>query len=512
MIDDLQRTQQARLDEPVAVIDIGSNSVRLVVYCAAKRSPTPVFNEKVLCGLGRTLGTTGKLCPDGIQRALDAVRRFRALADLLEAVGMHVVATAAAREAKNGPDFIEKVEALCGTNIEVLSGRREAQLAAAGVISGIQAPDGLAGDLGGGSLELMNIKDGDTGEGVTLPLGGLRLIDLAGGSLKKATRLVDEALDTVDWLGLGKGRPLYVIGGTWRAFARLHMAHKNYPLSVMHGYRITQDEALDFARVLDGLSPTSMEGIDAVSKARRETVPYGSIILERLIRQVRPSAIVVSAFGIREGLLYSLLDEGERARDPLLAACEELAVLRSRSPANARELTRWTDALFTSSGIDETNDERRLRHAACLLSDIGWRAHPDYRSEESLNTIAHGSFAGVDHPGRAFLAMAVYYRHAGMVKDEQCPRLIELLGERGRARARVLGAALRSAHMLSASMPGVIGHTPVSFQDDALVLTVPERFHMLDGERLHRRFSTLARELDLEPKIRRIDSPKRLAV
>lgn len=512
MIDDFQRVQQSRRDEPVAVIDIGSNSVRLVVYSAAKRSPTPLFNEKVLCGLGRTLGTTGKLCPDGIKRALAAVTRFRALADLLEAVSVHVVATAAAREAKNGPGFIEEVESLCGTHVEVLSGRREAQLAAAGVISGIQSPDGVAGDLGGGSLELMNIDKGELGEGITLPLGGLRLIDLAGGSLKKAARIVDEELNRVDWLERGRDRPLYAVGGTWRAFARLHMAHRKYPLSVMHGYTITRDEALDFARVLDRLSPTSMQGIDAVSKPRRETVPYGSLILERMIRRMGPSEIVISAFGIREGLLYSLLDEGERARDPLLAASEELALLRSRSSAHARELTRWTDALFTDPGPEETVEERRLRHAACLLSDIGWRAHPDYRGEKSLNHIAHGSFSAVDHAGRAFLALAVYYRHAGLLKAEQSPRLIELTDERSRSRARIVGAALRAAHMLSASMPGVIGHTPVSFQKDRLVLTLPERFHMLEGERLQRRFATLAKEMGREPDIRLIKSPKRVAV
>jgi exopolyphosphatase/guanosine-5'-triphosphate,3'-diphosphate pyrophosphatase len=290
------------------------------------------------------------------------------------------------------------------------------------------------------------------------------------------------------------------------------MAQTGYPLSVMHGYRIATEDALDFASLLDRLSPSSLEGIEDISRARRETVPFGALILERLVRLVKPSEVMISVFGVREGMLYSLLDEAERARDPLLSACEELAAMRSRSPAHARELTRWTDALFVPPGPDETQEERRLRHAACLLSDVEWRAHPDYRGEKSLNTIAHGSFAGIDHPGRAYLALAVYYRHMGLMKEEQSPRLIELTDDRMRKRARILGAAIRAAHMLSAAMPGVVGHAPVSFQDGKLVLSLPERFHVLDGERLQRRFATLARELDREPEIRLIDSPQRVAV
>jgi exopolyphosphatase / guanosine-5'-triphosphate,3'-diphosphate pyrophosphatase len=173
------------LGAPVGVIDIGSNSVRLVVYEGISRSPTPIFNEKVLCGLGREVSTKGKLNPDAVESAIAALKRFRALCDVLEVGDLRVVATAAVREAKDGAAFIREAEKACRTSIEVLSGKREARLAALGVIASVYRPDGVAGDLGGGSLELVEVRGDEIGIGVTLPFGGLALADIASHSLKK---------------------------------------------------------------------------------------------------------------------------------------------------------------------------------------------------------------------------------------------------------------------------------------------------------------------------------------
>jgi len=496
---------------PVAVVDIGSNSVRLIVYETPGRSPTPIFNEKILCGLGRSLALTGSLDPEAVERALRALRRFRALIDQLGVTRVEAIATAAAREAVNGPEFIAEAEGILEREITVLSGPKEAELAALGVISGIQAADGFAGDLGGGSLELIDVRGGSPGESCTLPLGGLRLIDVAGGNLKKARELVDAELAKVEWLKKGRGRDFYAIGGTWRALARLHMNQTNYPLSVMHNYRMAADDALQFASVLDHQSQGSLAGIRDLSSARRETLPYGALVLEGIIRLMKPRAIVVSACGIREGLLYSLLDENEKRKDPLIAACSDIARRQSRSIEGAHELCFWTDALFRGAGPDETPEQRRLRHAACLLSDIGWRAHPDYRGIQSLNLVAHGTFTGVDHPGRAFLALTVYYRNEGLVKDEPSQRLIELVDKGMVKRARILGAAFRAAHMVSAAMPGVLTHAPLTYEGNRLVWTLPEPYSNLEGERVERRLKVLAGLLDREAEIRVSSSFQRAA-
>ncbi len=495
------RTAQDCQRDALAIVDIGSNSVRLVVYNGAKRAPTPLFNEKVSCGLGRGLAETGRLSDKSVARALAALTRFRAIADQLGAKAFHVIATAAAREAENGPEFLARAEDICRASIDLLSGKREAELAACGIIAGIHEPDGLAGDLGGGSLELINISDRQLVGGVTLPLGGLRLIDVSGGDMAKARAFVAEQLDKVPWLQAGEGRPFYAVGGTWRAFARLHMAQTRYPLRVMHGYAMSRDDTLKFAHLLDHLSPQSLEEFDQFSRARQETIPYGALVLESLVQRMRPSEIVFSAFGVREGLLYSLLDEDEKARDPLLAACEELADLQARCPEHARELCVWTDSLFRPPGPEETAEERRLRHAACLLSDIGWRAHPDYRGAQTLNLIAHGAFAGIDHAGRAFLALTVFFRHVGSAEapDE---RLRDLVTPRMLERARILGEAIRVIHMVSAAMPGIVDKTPIAFEKKQLVLTLPAEYAVLDGERLQKRMKQLARLLDVKPVIR----------
>lgn len=495
----------AELD-PIAVIDIGSNSVRLVVYEGALRASAPLFNEKVLAGLGRNIASTGRLGTEGINRALATLRRFMAVSRTLGARSIRILATAAVREAADGPDFIAKGEEICGTRIEVLSGEREAELAAKGIMMGFRHADGIAGDLGGGSLELIDITGGELREAVTLPLGGLRLIDETGDRLDRAIDLIDERIVPVKWAAKGRGRSFYAVGGTWRALAKLHMEHARYPLRVMHGYAITTREAIEFCEMVRRSKKLSqLAGIEDISKPRREVLPYGALVLERLLKRIEPREVVFSVFGIREGLLMELLPEAERNKDPLISFCETYAQLRSRSSSHGHELAQWTDVLFAEPGPKESEEERRLRHAACIISDIGWRAHPDYRGEQSLNVVAHAALSGIDHPGRVFLALSVYFRHAGAGEDEGedlSLRLKEMVSRRTLKRARILGAAVRTAHMLSIGRAGLILDAPMSYEPGRLVLTIPAKLADLDGERLRRRFESLAQLLDRTPEVR----------
>jgi len=494
---------KGRLDHgpPIAVIDIGSNSVRLVIYEGLSRSPTPIFNEKVLAGLGREVQSTGLLPADAMSKALQALQRFRALCDTLHVRRVWAIATAACRDARNGRAFIAEAERICRTPIKVLSGRREANLTALGIISGIHHPDGIVGDLGGGSLELVDVKGSRVRGELTLPLGGLALQDIADRSIKKAERIVEKALDDVKLLKRGEGRTLYAVGGTWRALARLHMWQTGYPFHVMHGYRIAAREALEFSRLVHRVDAETLSQIDVVNAARRPLLAYAALVMENLVREIKPKEVIVSVLGVREGLLYSLLSARERARDPLIAAASDLNVLRSRSPRHGEELVAWTDRFFASSGLDEDADEQRLRHAACLLGDIGWRAHPDYRGEQSMNIIAHGAFVGIDHPGRAFLALTVFFRHAGLSEDELSPRLRELATTRMLDRARVLGAAMRVAYLITAGQSGVLPKTPMQVKRGKLILRLPGRYARLASDRVFSRLRQLARLIGREPVI-----------
>jgi len=492
--------------EPLGVIDVGSNSVRMVVYEGAVRAALPIFNEKVLAGLGKSIASTGHLGEESVERALEALRRFRAIARVLKVKNLRVLATAAVRDAEDGPDFIQRAERVIGVPIEVLSGAKEAELAAYGIRMGFLNADGLAGDLGGGSLELIDIYKDRLNDAATLPLGGLRLIDQTGNKVDRALPLVDEAVARVDWLLHGRGRPFYAVGGTWRALAKLHMEQTNYPLRVMHGYSIPTREAIEFCQfVRRAKKVSSLPGMDEVARARRDVVPFGALVLERLLEALAPSEVVFSVCGIREGLLFSLMPPHEQAKDPLLSFCDDYARQRARSSRHAHELCTWTDALFEGDGPKETEEDRRLRHAACLLSDIGWRAHPDYRGEQSLNVVVHAGLSGIDHAGRIFLALAVYYRHVGSDEgkpDDFSTRLKLIVSKRAQKRAKIIGAAIRAAHMLSIGMPGIIDETRLFYEGQKLVLSIPKAYTTLDGERLRRRFGALAELLAREPEIR----------
>ncbi len=503
-MDTIVREAQGRLKigRPVAIIDIGSNSVRLVTYEGMARALTPIYNEKVLCGLGRHVATTGKLDEDAVDRALRALARFRVLCDTMQVSDVFVLATAAARDASNGPAFLEAAEKACGRPISLLSGAEEARASALGIVAGFYRPDGIVGDMGGGSLELVDVKGATIGQGTTMPLGGLALQDVSGGSLRKAQRIVRAALERApEYLESLHGRTFYAVGGTWRALARLHQAATDYPLHIMHNYILDPKSGLDFLQLVEGADTKTLKDIESVSEARRPLLAYGAIVLEEIIRLGEPKEVAISAFGVREGVLFDKLDPETQKRDPLIAAASDLNLLRSRSPRHGEELCEWTESFMKSLGLTETETETRLRRAACLLADIGWRAHPDYRGEQSLNLIAYGAFAGLDHPGRAYLALAIFFRHEGLSPDKVGSRIKSLAGSRYLERARLLAALMRVAYPVSVSMEGILPQASLRARGAQVVLQLPSHMQDLANERLAGRMKALGKLLNMEPVI-----------
>ena len=505
----INREAQGRLKigRPVAIIDIGSNSVRLVAYEGMARAVMPIYNEKVLCGLGRHVATTGRLDDEAADRALRALARFRVLCETMNVSDVFVLATAAARDASNGPAFLDAAARACGSPIRLLSGAEEAHFSALGVIAGFHQPDGIVGDMGGGSLELVDVSGATVGEGITMPLGGLALQDVSGGSLKKAQRIVRAALERApEYLENLHGRTFYAVGGTWRALARLHQAARDYPLHVMHGYTIAPADGLDFLQIVERTETKTLKDIDSVSEARRPLLSYGAVVLEEIIRLGQPKEVAVSALGVREGLLFERLDPEARRLDPLLSAAGDLNLLRSRSPRHGEELWDWTDRFIAAIGLPETEDERRYRRAACLLADIGWRAHPDYRGEQSLSIIAHAAFVGLDHPGRAYIGLSIFFRHEGLSPEKASQRLKTLAGTRLFERARLLGALMRVAYPVSVAMEGILPQTPLLVRGSSVVLQLPKGMEDLASERLLGRVRALGRLVNLEPRIEVVGS------
>lgn len=484
---------------PVAVVDIGSNSVRLVVYDGLRRSPSPIFNEKILCGLGKGLAITGKLDATGVARAIVSLRRFKALVKQIGCHEVYAVATAAARDAENGDDFIDAAEKALGYSINVLSGKDEARYAALGVIAGIPDADGVVGDLGGGSLELIDVRGGKLYDGVTLPLGPLRLIDMSGSDMSRARAMVDEYLASTKVLEVLKGRTFYAVGGTWRNLARVHLSHAGYPLHVLHQYTMTRQQAQSISEFVSGLSSVALKEIKDVSSSRSNTMPFGSMVLERLLEFGKPRDVVCSVYGVREGFLYAKLPRKKASMDALLASCWDFARRYARSPQHELELCDWTDQVFGQGKIKETPAQKRLRHAACLLADIGWRAHPDYRADRSMSMISQAAFVGIDHPGRVFLALTIFYRYEGEVMKDDLTRLIS---EEDMERAHLLSSIFRLAYILSAAMPGMLPKIGMVLEGNkSLALKLPAKLKDLMGERVEKRLSSLAFEMGRSPRV-----------
>ncbi|MGQ0663248.1 MAG: Ppx/GppA phosphatase family protein [Pseudomonadota bacterium] len=480
----------------VGVIDIGSNSVRLVVFDAVSRTPQPIFNEKVLCSLGRGLEASGRLNREGMELALLNLRRFASLAAAMGVGRLEAMATAAVRDAADGPEFVAAVRRRAGLDVRVLSGAEEARLSALGVVSGMPAADGLMGDLGGGSLELVALNGGRLGRHATLPFGPLRLADATASGVKP-NEIIDEALAGLTWLDRVEGRSFYAVGGAWRAIARLHMAHVDYPLRVIHHYSLPRDQAEDFLDLIAHLSRDSLERISRIPRRRVEALPVAALVLERILARARPRRLVFSALGLREGCLYAALPPALRRRDPLIAAASDMAARSARFALDGRRLHGWIEELFA----DTTAEARRLHLAACLLADIAWGEHPDYRAELAFLRVLRLPLTGIDHAGRAWIALAVFARYAGSSAAEVMRPAIHLLDEERRREAGRLGLALRLAFTLSGGAPKILRHVALVPGAKNLKLVLKKSARALIGESVERRLAALAEAFDKAPLI-----------
>jgi exopolyphosphatase/guanosine-5'-triphosphate,3'-diphosphate pyrophosphatase len=491
---DADPTAQGRIKgaRPVAVLDIGSNSVRLVVYERHARSLTPLYNEKAACALGRGMAQTGKLAEDNMVKALDAMKRFALVAKMMRVGKVVVLATSAVREAKNRDEFVAKVAEIMETPVRVLTGEEEAHYAALGVSAGIPGFSGIVGDLGGGSLELSAIADGADYNGQSFELGVIRLQDEANGHPVQAAKLVRANLVASMLPSIASGGQFAAIGGTWRSLAKLHQAQKDYPLHMVQDYVVDAKEMIAFCEEIVGAdSLKSYRGSGSVSSSRRELVPFGAAVLSEALKAGQFSTVVFSALGVREGFLHEMLDERERAKDPLIQGSGELSILRSRSPAHADDLIQFTDQYLAAAGVVETAAELRLRKVACLLSDIAWRTHPDYRAAQSVDTIAYGSLTGIDHPGRSFLAQVMAVRYDG-AKSKIAAPLVKLGSPQITARARLIGALFRVAYPMTAAMPGILPRVRLAVDGKTIALQLPVDLAFLAGDHLRNRLRQFA--------------------
>jgi exopolyphosphatase/guanosine-5'-triphosphate,3'-diphosphate pyrophosphatase len=498
-----------RRSRDVAVIDVGSNSVRLVIYRIEGRAIWTVFNEKVLAGLGRKQGQERRLSPDGVKTALAALRRFRAVLDGAEASETFIVATAAVRDAVDGPDFIAKVRAETGMKVRILSGAEEAHYSALGVAAGQPDASGVVGDLGGSSLELVRISHGEPAEGVTLSLGPFAL-GAPGEIDPMAVRAaVAERLSTV--APLYRSDCLHAVGGAWRNIALIHMEAAQYPLRIVHQYEMSARDAVDAAQFVARQSRQSLEQMPGVSKKRAETLPHAALVLEGLVEHLGLNRICFSAFGLREGLLLESMSRVMRLRDPLVEGCAALGARQGAADRLGPALEQWLLPLWT--GLPPMFEEGAngqglgrdvtLMAAACRLADLGARLHPDHRAELAFDQVLRAPISGQSHPERAFLAAAVFARHTAGPLTQVGVQIARILSPERLRRARALGAAIRLGCDLSGRAPILLAATALALDSELVTLTVKRSAaDLLLGEQTRKRLQSLANVLELEGKIR----------
>ena len=479
----------------VAVIDIGSNSIRLVIYERLSRAATPLLNEKVLCGLGRGLEESGRLNPEGVQSAFVHLDRFVALARAIGVSRLDALATAAVRDATDGAEFAREVQRRCHARVRILSGAEEGRLSALGVISAIPSAHGVMGDLGGGSVELVPLRNGRPGRGGTLPIGPFRLQGLQGDE-RRLYEAIERAVATLPWLGKMRDQTFYAVGGGWRALARIHMEQVHYPIHVIHGYTLAWRDADDFLALVARQSRRSLEQIGTVSRKRLEMVPISAEILRRVLAAARPKRLVFSAWGLREGHLYDLLPRDLRAKDPLLEGCADRAGALPRFQADGARIAEWLKPIF-----GRADPYRRLRYASALLGDIASREHPDYRAEQAYRAALFSPMTGLDHRERVFLAAALHARYGGpdaAIRDV----VLRLIDPEMAAAARMTGLALRLAFTLSGGVAKLLQDGALSVRKGELVLRLRPHGPLQGAEAVERRLASLARSLDLAPRIR----------
>jgi len=488
-------TGSARTRRPVGILDVGSNSIRLVVFAHGGRAPQPIFNEKVLCGLGRGVAVTGRLADAAMADAIENLARFAEVARVMGVGRLIGVATAAVREAENGRAFVAEVRRETGLTLKIISGEEEARLSALGVLSSTPDADGFMGDLGGASLELVDIHRRQPRAQVTLPLGPLALAAMTGGSLKRAQAVVARHLAEVPWLDRLAGRDLYLVGGAWRALARVHMALSDYPLKVIHAYTLESAQARDFLERLPRLGKPALKKIPGVIR-RVDALRWAALPLVELLLAGKPRRLVFSSYGLREGCMFDHLPLAQRSLDPLLVHAQELASVQARFAPGPDELLAWLGRILPSAFPE------RLARAAVLLGDIGWQDHPDYRAEHAFWRVLRLPAVGIDHRQRALLALAVHSRYHGHIEPALLTSIRRLLQPGDAGAALVLGLALRLAFTLAGGVSGALAGGKLSIAGPHLRLTLPKGGQALGGEVVRRRLDALALALGKKGRIK----------
>lgn len=482
----------------LSVIDLGSNSIRLVIFEGLSRNPRVIFNEKLIVGLAKGLSHTGNLNSAAIDDAVMIISRYKSISDGFNSDRLEILATAAVREANDGGDFLLKIQKIVpDTKITVLTGSEEGAISAAGVLLGIPKASGVIADLGGGSLELVQVCDGDISNITSLPVGTIRLDEMSNGSLNESKNILNDKIGSLPWANGAECESLFLVGGGFRAFAKWHISETSYPLSVIHNYAIKSDDIRIYLQKKPILKLRNREKRQSISSKRIDDLPLVGAIIRQLVRSFRPKCLIFSAHGLREGWYSDFLSESTRNEDPVISASKELGDRWGRNDLFPKALASWI------SDIDlELNDnETVLLRSAVFLCDIGCHDHPDYRAEQSFNRILLQNGANLDHRTRAFLATTIAIRYDAKISDLFIEKTLPLLKLRDQEIAVQIGFLFKLAFTLSAGIPEILNDTKIHKNSQEFILELEKNKSVFPGDAIKRRVALLGDAFGLRGRV-----------
>lgn len=475
-----------------AIIDIGSNTVRMVLYGGSLRAPMTLFNEKVTARLGRDIATRGELAPEAIELAMRALRRYALLLNDLGVTDIECVATAAAREASNGPAFLDEIRAI-GLDPQLLSGTEEARISAMGVLGAFPGAQGIVADVGGGSLELVVIGEGETGRSVSLPLGTLRLSQLRASNHGDLAKAIDTMLDDAGWSAKDQKqerRPLYLVGGTWRSMAVYAMQARDYPLTDPHGFSLSYDDAKALAKTMTDSEPDDLSDMARITSMRASSLPDAGVLLTCLLQRLRPSQIVFSSWGLREGVLFDRLEPYARMQDPLLAGIAVFGDMRGAPPTMATRVAGWYAGAVPAGRYGS----ERLRLVATTLALASMQIEPNLRVPHAIEWALAKRWIGIEAHDRGMLAAAI----AANANEYDLPDGVRsLASEEALEQAVCWGLAVRLCRRLGGRSRRSLDNSELRRDGDHLVLSLEESHADLYGASNKKDLRLLADRLDL---------------
>lgn len=481
-------------NSPVGVIDIGSNSVRLVIFDGMRRVPTSIYNEKILCGLAYGMDKTSFLNAEGKVRAEKAIARFIKLSDVMGIKNLIAFGTSAVRDAEDGREFVKKIEKEYGTKISILSGEKEAQYAALGIISSFSNPCGVVGDLGGGSLELVSVNEQTHGDGMSFPLGPLR-INLNDSSAKELyANYIIKYLKQYPLAKNLSGKTFYTVGGAFRNIAKVHMKRVKYPLKIIHNYSVKPSELMETLDIITKMPRSSLSKVPGITTKRSKLLPFAAILLKEIIKQGKPSNIIFSSSGVREGYLFSKLQNEEKQQDLIISGAVDMINRVNRGSEYGYELAEFIYPIFKKL----SEHDKKIILTASILSEISCYEHTEYKAELAYKRMLDSSILGVSHKDRVFIAKCLYFRYSSSPDKELLTKMERLIGHEQIQRARIVGNIMRLARSLSGSHPGVLKHCALKINKGKLVIDINEKNKVLLGEVIDKRLEQLADAMGLD--------------